>query len=352
MSLFSPMSSAQNSSSPEDEDEQEARRWSIFDYVMMSLYLFTCLCCLIVLFNTTRDRTSRGWKLRFAFLGFLVLQSFGRSVYFATQSSDGEILELATYILIPDFLFFTCFSILLAYWAVVYFTATGRSVYNRRVYWVCLLGNLFYTVCGIVLFVFLDTDSVQRGTASSILVYGVASCSFVIAFGFAFLGFKLFMLFSRLQTGRKSEIVGKVAFISVSCLVCFLYKGVYVCLIPIFSQGNVYRLGSYLIVGEISPALLMAIAFNYFPARWQSTLADVFHPFLGRAYGAISRNQSAESGSRIWASPAGMVGGDRSRVSTRRGWRGWRRARWQTRQQVCFHVKVRDERMRRKRHQE
>lgn len=220
------------------------------------------------------------------------LSSSGRAIYFSTLRQMTDIVTLAAEIIIPDFLFFTCFSILLSYWAVVYFTAIGKLNYNRAVYWVCFTGNFLYTSCGLILFVLLYQGIVLRGIVAQVLCYTVAFFSFCISVSFCFLGYKLFLICKRLQAGRKSEIFGKVVFVSVSCFVCFLYKGVYVCLIPTFSHGDVYRLGTYLLIGEIIPSLFMVASFNYFPKKWQesfSHLADLINfPLLGRAYGTMS----------------------------------------------------------------
>lgn len=183
---------------------------------------------------------------------------------------------------------------------MVYFTAIGRGDYARRIYITCFLGNLIYTICGILLFAVIIGNILQRGTVGRVLTYIVASCSLVIACTFFFLGFRLFGIFNKLQSGRRSEIIGKVVLISASCTVCFLYKGVYVCLIPTFQQGDVYRLSTYLILGEIVPSLLMAGSFNYFPARWQEAFATWSEIFRGgtrgsRGYGTLNRDQSGES---------------------------------------------------------
>jgi len=57
--------------------------WQTFDIVMTVAYLFTSLLCFVVLVNTTRDRSTRGWKLRMFFLGFLFLQTLGTYALFS-----------------------------------------------------------------------------------------------------------------------------------------------------------------------------------------------------------------------------------------------------------------------------
>jgi len=194
----------------------------------------------------------------------------------------------------------------------VYLTAVGKGDLARRIYILCALGNVLYLTCGVLLFALIFSNILQRGLVGRALTYIVGCCSLIIALSFFFLGVRLFLIFNRLQSGRRSEVVGKVVLISASCTICFLYKGIYVCLIPEFHSGDAYRLGAYLFLGEVIPSILMAGSFNYLPSRWQEAFAnftDLFHlPGRGsRGYGTLNRDQSGEAageGFQVTSKPA------------------------------------------------
>ena len=144
---------------------------------------------------------------------FILFFFLGRAIYCSTLSaSGGNVLKMALEILIPDFLYVMSFSILLSYWTIIYSTAIGKGKNSKIIIITTIIANTIFFGIGVVIFILLALEIIQRGLFGTILSFTVATFSLLIAFSFAFLGIKLVLIFRKMPSQNRSKIIFQVFF--------------------------------------------------------------------------------------------------------------------------------------------
>lgn len=101
-------------------------------------------------------------------------------------------------------------------------------------------------------------------------------------------------LFRKIPDSRRDirgKIVGQIGSISAVCFICFVYRASYVLGYPTNNYGQMWRVATYLVFGEIVPIALLLLLFFYLPQRLDAGRDNTPPPLVigsGGSQGGIS----------------------------------------------------------------
>ncbi|XP_077247031.1 tobamovirus multiplication protein 3 [Tasmannia lanceolata] len=241
---------------------------------LAGLYGFVAAVALIQLIRIELRVPEYGWTTQkvFHFLNFLV--NAVRSAVFAFRRSVQRIHpEIIQHILLdmPGLAFFTTYSLLILFWAEIYYQARAVSTDGLR--------PSFYTINAVVytiqmaLWLLLWLKPVRVVLIISKLFF--AGVSLFAAIGFLVYGGRLFLMLQRfpLESKGRRKKLQEVGYVTTICFLCFLVRCVMMCVTAFDKAADLDVLNHpilnflYYLVVEIVPSALVLFILRKLPPK-------------------------------------------------------------------------------------
>ncbi|KAL9236324.1 hypothetical protein vseg_011009 [Gypsophila vaccaria] len=123
---------------------------------------------------------------------------------------------------LPVLFFFTTYTLLILFWAEIYYRAKGLLTNGLRTWYISVNCGVYVIQILIWIYLWLNDDS-SNGSVSQIFI---AVISFIAALGFLFHGRRLFLLLKRFPNESKgrSKKLFEVGSVTAICITCFLIR--------------------------------------------------------------------------------------------------------------------------------
>ncbi|KMZ56940.1 Tobamovirus multiplication protein 3 [Zostera marina] len=255
-------------------------------HTLAVMYAFIAIATLIQLIRIECRVPESGWTTQkvFNFFNFLVYGT--RSILFVcwrnVQDMTPDVLKHVV-LELPGLAFFTTYSLLVLFWAEIYYQACADSSQANR------LQPTFYTINVVIygiqvfLWYFLWFDPVNIVLVISKVFF--AGVSLFGAFGFLLYGGRLFLMLKHLPTesiGRHNKMK-EVGWVATICSSSFIIRSIMMCFNAFsadaaldVSYHPILNLFYYLLV-EIIPATVVQFILRKLPRR--RVLAE-YHPII------------------------------------------------------------------------
>eukprot|EP00160_Parvularia_atlantis_P002736 Unigene12278_Nuclearia_a/m.37309 Unigene12278_Nuclearia_a/g.37309 ORF Unigene12278_Nuclearia_a/g.37309 Unigene12278_Nuclearia_a/m.37309 type:complete len:392 (+) Unigene12278_Nuclearia_a:194-1369(+) len=269
---------------PYPGDGYNVTLWHAYDVTMAVLYLLlfvTAMANVVSVVRTAQPQAHMAGtrsRLRLAFYVFTAIQTLLRATFFSCAYNwrtvpqgvgDVRMKTMASLIVVADLAYFSMYTILLTFWAVVDITSRGQHRWRAFVQRVAIAINvvLYCVVLGAGVLVSIDLS--YRKKLVTAITISIATFSFIVALSFLVFGLRLYYKFRTLASDNDAmlRLLWQITFMSASCVFCFTYRGVYIATLTTRQFGTLSLATSYFVLGEIIPIVLMLLAFIYFPSR-------------------------------------------------------------------------------------
>ncbi|KAM9989789.1 hypothetical protein ACTFIY_005831 [Dictyostelium cf. discoideum] len=323
-------------------DEWENERKQAFDstskalmYTLATFFLVVALwggfeLCLIAIarYKQRNITIKRKFQLTHLLIGVVTLFITIRAIYFfimpSGNLSDSPIIDYILVVL-PTFIYFTAFNILLVLWYVIVFLVLkkNKSADNltKRLFTIVFVINAFLYIlfiaivlvfqytksnptndCGSRIVIPIESSTPQRVVS---IVYAViqALISLVMGAAFIYLGGRLFIVMrsTNIKVGSKSNHQRKIFILSFVCSIGFLLHCAFVLILVAGNVNSMIFSFIGLIITEIIPACSILFCFDQ---RAKNNVADTAS---GTTRGSSRGGSKREKGTRL----STMVGDSR-----------------------------------------
>ncbi|KAK9673926.1 hypothetical protein RND81_12G199100 [Saponaria officinalis] len=180
---------------------------------------------------------------------------------------------------LPGLLFFTTYTMLVLFWAEIYYQARSLPTDRLRA-WYISVNCVIYTIQGLIwIYVWLNKNSIV-GSMSQVFI---AVVSFIAALGFLLYGGRLFFMLRRFpieSKGRRKKL-HEVGSITAICFTCFLIRCFMVALSAFNANASLRVLNHpildliYYTLVEILPSALVLFILRKVPPK---RVSGQYHP--------------------------------------------------------------------------
>uniref|UniRef100_A0A0D6R9Q1 THH1/TOM1/TOM3 domain-containing protein n=1 Tax=Araucaria cunninghamii TaxID=56994 RepID=A0A0D6R9Q1_ARACU len=265
------------------DEIDESRKWqdAIF-FALCAAYSLVALIALVQLIRIQLRVPEYGWTTQkiFHLLNFIVsgiraiLFGFHRDIFsFKPKVLTVVLLDL------PGLLFFSTYTLLVLFWAEIYYQAINSSTDMLRPAYATINGVVYFIQVCLWIYVGVDQNSVSEAVGK--LFFAVVS--FCAALGFLIYGGQLFFMlrqFPNESRGRRQKLT-EVGFVTAICFTCFLIRCVVVAISAFEKDADldvldhpILNLIYYMLV-EILPSALVLFILRKLPPKRSP---DQYHP--------------------------------------------------------------------------
>mmetsp|Transcript_31677 Transcript_31677/g.79454 ORF Transcript_31677/g.79454 Transcript_31677/m.79454 type:complete len:323 (-) Transcript_31677:27-995(-) len=254
---------------------------SILLWVLVATFAVAFLGALIVMISVLLQRTQ--WTLATVILILLPWPLLGRDIdmayhhgpYYLTGSTSSQ--DPVAIILggLPNYMFFTCYSLLVFFWVVLFHNsrdATRNVVAVIR--WGCLALNLVVYTIWLTLIILLFTVQQHRRIIHDVESVFAASLNFVAATLFCIYGGLLFSRLKRLPvviSNKRMHIASKIGWLAIFCTVILMFRGAFILLDNYLFTAPIVNIVSkvlYQLFCELFPTIfIITILRTYVPKK-------------------------------------------------------------------------------------
>ncbi|KAK9673933.1 hypothetical protein RND81_12G199800 [Saponaria officinalis] len=204
----------------------ESTQWiDVIFYTLSAAYSLLSAVALIQLIRIHLRVPQHGWTtqkvfhlMNFIFTGVRAA-IFGSNVFVFVLRPKVLTLVLLH---LPVLFFFTTYTLLILFWAEIYYRAKGLSTNGLRV-WYILVNCAVYVIQILIWLYLWLTDDNFDGLISQLFI---AVISFIAALGFLLQGRRLFLLLKRfpLESKGRQKKLFEVGSVTAICVTCFLIR--------------------------------------------------------------------------------------------------------------------------------
>lgn len=264
-------------------DINDSTRWqdAIF-FTLCAAYALVSLIALIQLIRIDLRVPEYGWTTQkvFHFMNFIV--NGVRAIVFGFHMFVFDLKpKVLTSVLLdlPGLLFFTTYTLLVLFWAEIYYQARSLSTEKLRAVYIAVNCVIYIIQVCIWIYMWLDDSSVLQAIGQVF----IAVVSFVAALGFLVYGGRLFSMLRRFpieSKGRRKKL-REVGFVTAICFTCFLVRCFMVILSAFDSDASLDVLDHpvldliYYMLVEILPSALVLYILRKLPPK---RVSAQYHP--------------------------------------------------------------------------
>ncbi|KAK9096447.1 hypothetical protein Sjap_021944 [Stephania japonica] len=216
----------------------------------------------------------------FHFMNFLVngsraiLFGFYKSLYLLRP----QVLEMIL-VDLPSLIFFSTYTLLVLFWAEIYYQARSLSTNKLRPTYLTINGMMYFFQACIWLYVRISHKLVAVKVAKLFL----SVVSFVGALGFMIYGGRLFCMLRRFpieSKGRRNKLT-EVGSVTAICCTCFMIRFIMVMVSAYQKNADLYVINHYILnffyylLVEIVPSSLVLYILRKLPPK---RISDQYHP--------------------------------------------------------------------------
>nr|GMD92825.1 tobamovirus multiplication protein 1-like [Ipomoea batatas]GME08222.1 tobamovirus multiplication protein 1-like [Ipomoea batatas] len=251
-------------------------------YLLCASYAFMATVALVQLIRIQLRVPEYGWTAQkvFHLMNFVV--NALRAVVFGFYRGVFHLRQHALKVLLldlPGLLFFSTYTLLILFWAEVYYQARSFSIDNLRPTYYKINGVVY--IIQICIWIFIKLSGSPAGVDVAKLFFSVIS--FCAAMGFLIYGGRLFVMLRHfpIESRGRQKKLHEVGFVTGVCSICFLIK----CIVVGISAFNedadidvlvhpILNLIYYMMV-EILPSAMVLFILRKLPAK---RVSDQYHP--------------------------------------------------------------------------
>ncbi|KAI3711118.1 hypothetical protein L2E82_14132 [Cichorium intybus] len=243
-------------------------------YALAALYGIVAIVALVQLIRIQQRVPEYGWTTQkvFHFLNFLVngarcvIFIFRRDLQQLTPEIAGEVL-----LDLPSLAFFTTYSLLILFWAEIYYQARTQSTDGLRPAFFIINGTIY--VIQIALWLILWWKPMDITLILSKIFF--AGVSLLASFAFLLYGGRLFLMLKRFPVesrGRRNKLQ-EVGYVTTICFICFLLRSIMMFINAFSGSANVDVLNQpvltfiYYLLVEILPSALVLFVLRKLPPK-------------------------------------------------------------------------------------
>ncbi|XP_072974386.1 tobamovirus multiplication protein 1-like [Typha angustifolia] len=265
------------------EEINDSEQWQrgIFLALCVS-YALVSFVALVQLIRIQQRVPEYGWTTQklFHLMNFIVnglraiLFGFYHSVFLLRS------LALETALLdLPGLLFFSTYTLLVLFWAEIYYQARSLPINKIRPAYLIVNGAVY--IIQICIWIYLQSN--PRPVAVEVAKLFLAAVSFSAAMGFLIYGGRLFFMlrsFPIESNGRRKKL-NEVSLVTTICCACFLVRCIMVAISAFDADADVDVLDHpilnfiYYMIVEILPSALVLFILRKLPPR---RVSDQYHP--------------------------------------------------------------------------
>ncbi|GAM26218.1 hypothetical protein SAMD00019534_093930 [Acytostelium subglobosum LB1] len=236
-------------------------------------------------------RRIEGPKLAHALIGSITCYTFIRAIYFFILPSGALYTSrVSDYVLVilPTFIYFTCFSFILALWYIIVSPNLLQDYTKRLSRTIIVLNGVLYIACVTIILVYNATEStsslsfcgsralakVSNSRAQTIIsiLYGVLQALISLVYGimFIYLGIKINKLLGPLKVARNADgsVLGisgrkiQLFLVTASCSSGLILHSIFVLVLITTQTANNAFSFVFLLLTEVFPAITMYVFYN------------------------------------------------------------------------------------------
>nr|ADE76630.1 unknown [Picea sitchensis] len=265
------------------DEVDESQQWQdgIY-YALCAAYSLVAAVALIQLIRIQLRVPEYGWTTQKIFHLMNVIVNGVRAILLGFHR-DIFILrpKVLTAILLdlPGLLFFSTYTLLVLFWAEIYYQARSLSTDNLRPAYYIINGGIYFIQACIWIYLGVEDNSASEAVAK--LFFAVVSL--FAALGFLFYGGRLFFMLRRFpieSKGRRKKL-NEVGFVTAICFTCFVIRCIVVALSAFDKDADldvldhpILNLIYYMLV-EILPSALVLFILRKLPPK---RMSDQYHP--------------------------------------------------------------------------
>lgn len=265
------------------DEVDESQQWQdgIY-YALCAGYSLVAAVALVQLIRIQLRVPEYGWTTQKIFHLMNVVVNGVRAILFGFHR-DIFILKpkVLTVILLdlPGLLFFSTYTLLVLFWAEIYYQARSLSTDTLRPAYYIINGGIYFIQACIWIYVGVRDDSASEAVAK--LFFAVVSL--FAALGFLFYGGRLFFMLRRFpieSKGRRKKL-NEVGFVTAICFTCFVIRCIVVALSAFDKDADLDVLDHpilnfiYYMLVEILPSALVLFILRKLPPK---RMSDQYHP--------------------------------------------------------------------------
>lgn len=265
------------------DEVDESQQWQdgIY-YALCAAYSLVAAVALVQLIRIQLRVPEYGWTTQKIFHLMNVVVNGVRAILFGFHR-DIFILKpkVLTVILLdlPGLLFFSTYTLLVLFWAEIYYQARSLSTDTLRPAYYIINGGIYFIQACIWIYVGVRDDSASEAVAK--LFFAVVSL--FAALGFLFYGGRLFFMLRRFpieSKGRRKKL-NEVGFVTAICFTCFVIRCIVVALSAFDKDADLDVLDHpilnfiYYMLVEILPSALVLFILRKLPPK---RMSDQYHP--------------------------------------------------------------------------
>ncbi|GAB2229981.1 hypothetical protein Droror1_Dr00014237 [Drosera rotundifolia] len=265
------------------DDINESSQWQdgIF-FTLCGAYALVSAVSLIQLIRIELRVPEYGWTTQkvFHLMNFIV--NGVRAVVFGFHkyifSLKPKVLALVVLDL-PGLLFFTTYTLLVLFWAEIYYQARSLPTDKLRTLYLSVNGGIYFIQLCIWIYLWADYSS----TVVCVGQVFIAVVSFIVALGFLLYGGRLFSMLRRFpieSKGRRKKL-HEVGSVTAVCFTCFLIRCIMVAISAFDSEASLRVLDHpildliYYTLVEIIPSALVLFILRKLPPK---RVSAQYHP--------------------------------------------------------------------------
>lgn len=262
-------------------DQSEQWQKGIF-YFLSSCYALVSFVALVQLFRIQLRVPEYGWTTQKVFHLMNLVVNGLRAVLFGLYKGVFLLRPKALEIMLldlPGLLFFSTYTLLVLFWAEIYYQARSLLIDKLRPAYFIINGLVYFTQICIWFSIRLSRGPVPLEVAR----FFFSVVSFLAALGFMIYGGRLFILLRRfpIESRGRQKKLNEVGFVTGICCTCFLIR----CFVAALSAVNkdvdvdvlnhpILNLIYYTLVEIVPSALVLFILRKLPPKR----VSDQYHP--------------------------------------------------------------------------
>ncbi|XP_057513431.1 tobamovirus multiplication protein 1-like [Actinidia eriantha] len=265
------------------DEIDESVQWQdgIF-FTLCAAYALVAAVALIQLIRIELRVPEYGWTTQkvFHLMNFIV--NGVRAIVFGFHM---QVFQLSPKVLIlvlldlPGLLFFSTYTLLVLFWAEIYYQARSLPTDKLRIVYIAVNGVMYFIQVCIWIYIWIDDNSVVEFIGKIF----IAAVSFLAALGFLLYGGRLFFMLRRFpieSKGRRKKL-HEVGFVTAICFTCFLIRCFVIVLSAFDSDASLDVLNHpilnmiYYTLVEILPSALVLYILRKLPPK---RISAQYHP--------------------------------------------------------------------------
>ncbi|XP_057857620.2 tobamovirus multiplication protein 1 [Cryptomeria japonica] len=265
------------------DEIDESQEWQdIIFYALTAAYSLVALVALVQLVRIQLRVPEYGWTTQkiFHLMNFIVngvraiLFGFHRDIFLFKPKVLTEVL-----LDIPSLLFFSTYTLLVLFWAEIYYQARSFSTDMLRPAYAIVNGIVYFIQVCIWIYIGIDDNSISEAIGKLFF----AAVSLFAAIGFLIYGGRLFFMLRRfpLESRGRRKKLHEVGFVTAICFTCFLIRCIVVALSAFDKKADldvldhpILNLIYYMLV-EILPSALVLFILRKLPPK---RISEQYHP--------------------------------------------------------------------------